>query len=50
MEVLFDQQGNAYLSDFGIAKALTSGTDAQRKATMTSAGNVVGTAEYMALS
>jgi serine/threonine protein kinase len=47
--ILFDQQGNAFLSDFGIAKVLTSGSASVRSATMTSAGNVVGTPEYMAL-
>ena len=47
--ILFDEHGNAYLSDFGIAKALATGSGRGRTATMTSAGNVVGTPEYMAL-
>jgi Protein kinase domain/Domain of Unknown Function (DUF1080) len=46
--VLFDQHGNAYLSDFGIAKTLAGTAGSSRNATMTSAGNVVGTPEYMA--
>jgi serine/threonine protein kinase len=39
--VLFDQQGSAYLSDFGIAKLLDSGT------AITGTGTVMGTPSYM---
>ena len=47
--ILFDQHGNAYLSDFGIAKVLATASEQVHTSPMTSAGNVVGTPEYMAL-
>ncbi len=39
--ILFDQHGDAYLSDFGIAKLL------QQSAALTSTGSVIGTPAYM---
>ncbi|MCB9433957.1 MAG: protein kinase [Ardenticatenaceae bacterium] len=39
--ILFDQHGDAYLSDFGIAKLL------QQTASLTSTGSVIGTPAYM---
>lgn len=44
--ILFDAQGNAYLSDFGVHKALASG-QTQAKA-RTGTGMVLGTPHYMA--
>lgn len=46
--ILFDRGDNAYLSDFGVIKALsdvTTGTSAQA---MTAAGLILGTPEYLA--
>jgi serine/threonine protein kinase len=45
--ILFDAQGNAYLSDFGVAKVL-SGTTGNQGTPLTAAGLVLGTPEYMA--
>ena len=47
--ILFDRKGHAYLSDFGIAKAVGD-SEPGRKATaaLTGTGTVLGTAEYMA--
>lgn len=39
--ILFDEKGNAYLSDFGIAKV------AQESAALTGGGEVIGTPAYM---
>ena len=46
--ILFDESGFAFLSDFGIVKAITTAPKDARTATMTSAGGFVGTLEYMA--
>ncbi len=47
--ILFDAHGHSFLSDFGVAKVLSSSTDVFASQTgMTGAGMVVGTAEYMA--
>jgi hypothetical protein len=45
--ILFDEHGNAYLSDFGIAKALADDGSGQRQ-TLTGTGMVLGTPQYMA--
>jgi len=45
--ILFDEPGNAYLSDFGIAKVLAT-DQADSKQGFTRAGMVLGTPEYMA--
>src|SRR5262249_40232578 len=45
--ILFDGEGHAFLSDFGIVKALTS--DVKRPETvMTGTGMVIGTPQYLA--
>jgi serine/threonine-protein kinase len=45
--ILFDSYGNAFVSDFGIVKAI--GAEAEKKQTMmTQAGMVIGTGPYMA--
>ncbi len=47
--ILFDAQGHAFLSDFGVAKVLASAADQQASRTaMTGTGMVLGTPEYMA--
>ena len=47
--ILFDDNGNAYLSDFGIVKAMADAErSAQHDATLTRTGMVVGTPDYMA--
>lgn len=48
--ILFDQFGNAYLSDFGLAKALSASQEepAKRDASLTAAGFLVGTPNYVA--
>jgi formylglycine-generating enzyme required for sulfatase activity len=46
--ILFDAHGNAYLSDFGIAKSAASGPSAASNKTLTGSGMVIGTPEYMA--
>lgn len=47
--ILFDSHDNAYLSDFGVAKALSDdAATRQRTTTLTGAGMVLGTPEYMA--
>ncbi len=45
--ILFDAHGHAYLSDFGIAKSAEAGAAASSR-TLTGAGMVIGTPEYMA--
>jgi serine/threonine protein kinase len=44
--ILFDEQGRAYLSDFGIAKEARDGKSSQPS--LTSTGMVLGTPQYMA--
>lgn len=44
--ILFDAMGNAFLSDFGIAKLVASSTEPAEK--LTGTGMVMGTPEYMA--
>jgi len=47
--ILFDAQGHAFLSDFGVAKVLASSADTRAAQTaVTGAGMVLGTPEYMA--
>lgn len=47
--ILFDGQGHSFLSDFGVAKVLSTSIDAKSSQTaMTGAGMVLGTPEYMA--
>lgn len=48
--ILFDEHGHAYLSDFGLAKAVSSAaaTPAARDASLTAAGFLVGTPNYVA--
>ena len=47
--ILFDAEGHAFLSDFGVAKVLASAADQHpSRAAMTGTGMVLGTPEYMA--
>ena len=46
--VLFDAEGNAYLADFGIAKAIAGERDDGTDANITEAHMTVGTKRYMA--
>ena len=46
--ILFDAAGNAYLSDFGIAKGLSALNDAAPHTALTKLGMVLGTSGYMA--
>jgi serine/threonine-protein kinase len=46
--ILFDAEGKAFLSDFGIAKALTRESTARARTAFTAAVMVMGTAEYLA--
>lgn len=46
--ILFDAHGNAYLSDFGIAKVLAAEGHSNRAASLTGTGMVLGTPHYMA--
>lgn len=47
--ILFDEHGNAYLSDFGVAKALAaSSAQGHESASLTGTGMVLGTPHYMA--
>jgi tetratricopeptide (TPR) repeat protein len=45
--ILFDDHGSAYVSDFGVAKALT-GQAGKSLASLTGTGMVLGTPQYMA--
>jgi serine/threonine protein kinase len=46
--ILFDLEGNAFLSDFGVAKALAHESPARAQTAFTAKGLVMGTAEYLA--
>ena len=46
--VLFDTDGHAYLSDFGVAKVIRDAESGGDAASMTGTGMIVGTPEYMA--
>jgi len=47
--ILFDAEGHAFLSDFGVAKVIASSPETKSTQTaMTGAGIVLGTPEYMA--
>jgi serine/threonine protein kinase len=46
--ILFDAHGNAMVSDFGIAKAISDGSEPMKQTMMTQAGMVLGTGPYMA--
>jgi serine/threonine-protein kinase len=46
--ILFDDHGNAYLGDFGVAKAVAARTLAGHSASLTGTGMVLGTPCYMA--
>lgn len=46
--ILFDEHKNAYLSDFGIIKALAEAEQDVRTASLTGTGMVLGTPHYMA--
>ena len=46
--ILFDAHGHAYLSDFGIAKLAAASHASAGSKTVTGAGLVIGTPEYMA--
>jgi serine/threonine protein kinase len=45
--ILFDGHGNAYLSDFGIAKVLAADQDMKQSVSLTGTGVVLGTPAYM---
>ena len=47
--ILFDPEGNAYISDFGVAKVVGTNEAKQKpKTSLTGAGMVMGTPDYMA--
>src|SRR5262245_41854578 len=46
--ILFDEHGQPYLSDFGIAKVLSTGPGNKEGTNLTETGNVIGTAAYLA--
>jgi tetratricopeptide (TPR) repeat protein len=46
--ILFDEDGNVFLSDFGIAKVLAEESQRSPNTALTTAGTVLGTPEYMA--
>jgi serine/threonine protein kinase len=46
--ILFDDDGQVFLSDLGIVKALTENQDPSKKTVFTGAGMVLGTPHYMA--
>ncbi len=46
--ILFDEHGHVYLSDFGIAKALGDGRSQGQRTVLTNPGAVQGTLPYMA--
>jgi serine/threonine-protein kinase len=46
--ILFDQHNNAFLGDFGLIKVLTGGDAPRREGSMTAAGVLLGTPNYVA--
>ena len=46
--ILFDDQGHAYLSDFGVAKVMSDAQQTEDAQNLTGTGMVLGTADYMA--
>jgi tetratricopeptide (TPR) repeat protein len=46
--ILFDDHGNAYVSDFGVAKAVAEREVERQSASLTETGMVLGTRHYMA--
>jgi serine/threonine-protein kinase len=46
--ILFDAHGHAYISDFGIAKALADKRSTKQQTVVTGSGMVLGTPQYMA--
>lgn len=46
--ILFDTHGNAFLSDFGVGKVISSIAEQQMGDAMTASGAIVGTPQYMA--
>ena len=46
--ILFDQHGNAYLSDFGVVKGLAAEASRTETSALTGTGLVLGTPDYMA--
>jgi F-box protein 11 len=46
--ILFDEHGHVYLSDFGVAKALAASAREAPTVALTGSGVIVGTPEYMA--
>lgn len=46
--ILFDRYGNAFLSDFGIVKALASEAESRKASQLTSPGLLLGTPNYLA--
>jgi len=47
--ILFDKQGHAYLSDFGVAKVVSEEADSKQSQGLTGTGMVIGTQGYMPL-
>jgi hypothetical protein len=46
--ILFDAYGNAFVSDFGIVKAIADGSNETKQTVVTQAGMVIGTGPFMA--
>ncbi len=46
--ILFDENGNVFLSDFGIAKALADNRNKGNQTVMTGTGLIIGTVPYLA--
>ncbi len=46
--ILFDAHGNAFLSDFGVAKVVGASREAANASSLTGAGFVMGTPDYLA--
>ncbi|HUZ17716.1 MAG TPA: protein kinase, partial [Spirochaetia bacterium] len=45
--IIFDEHGHAYLSDFGVAKVVSESVQGTRAASLTGTGMVLGTPDYM---